>query len=246
MNYITAVLLGDLLFLFGNLAHDFTHSTMLCRIIAIVLHYLFLTRFIWTNLLSFNICKGIYKVSKMTIADPNDRLWRSLAAYMVIGWTSSLLVLLITVAVNFALPGAVEYGMNGRCWITQPLALGIAFILPLALCLFSNVIFFIISISLLLQAMHNKTVNKKERGHVFKNFRVVVAIFMITGLTWLFGFLPLMDDSLSWSWYPFIIFNTTQGLSIAIAYLCTKKVARLYKKRLTKWATFHMFSVHKN
>ena len=234
MNYTTAVLLGDVFFLFGNLAYYYTQSTILCSVMAIVLHYLFLTRFVWTNLLSFNICKGFYNVSKMIIADPNERLWGRLAAYVVIGWAPSLLVLLITVAVNFAQPGTVGYGMNGRCWITEPIALGIAFILPLALSLFFNIILFIISLSLLLQSMHNKTVDKKKRGHVFKNFRVIVAIFIITGLTWVFGFLPLMDNSLSWSWYLFIVFNTTQGLSIAIAYLCTKKVARLYKKKLIK------------
>ena len=150
MNYTTAVLLGDVFFLFGNLAYYYTQSTILCSVMAIVLHYLFLTRFVWTNLLSFNICKGFYNVSKMIIADPNERLWGRLAAYVVIGWVPSFLVLLITVAVNFAQPGTVGYGMNGRCWITEPIALGIAFILPLALSLFFNIILFIISISLLL------------------------------------------------------------------------------------------------
>ena len=54
-----------------------------------------------------------------------------------------------------------------------------------------------------------------------------------TGLTWIFGFLALVDPTSS-LWYPFIIFNSTQGFSIFLAFLCTKKIFKLYSGLLRR------------
>ena len=62
-------------------------------------------------------------------------------------------------------------------------------------------------------------------------FRVNVAVFSVTGLTWVFGFVALFAGT-NWAWYPFIIFNSTQGFMIFITFILTKRVLKLYWKFL--------------
>ena len=68
-----------------------------------------------------------------------------------------------------------------------------------------------------------------------RNYRVLTAVFCITGATWVFGFLATIDSALSWAWYLFIIFNTTEAVFLTPAYVCTAKVLRLYRTAFAKW-----------
>ncbi len=62
-------------------------------------------------------------------------------------------------------------------------------------------------------------------------FRVNVAVFSVTGLTWVFGFVALLAGT-NWAWYPYIIINSTQGFMIFITFILTKRVLKLYWKFL--------------
>ncbi|MCG8622573.1 MAG: Mth family G-protein coupled receptor [Proteobacteria bacterium] len=47
----------------------------------------------------------------------------------------------------------------------------------------------------------------------------------------MFGFIALLPQ-LSWAWIPYIIFTSTQGLIIFMAFLYSKRVALLYRSLL--------------
>lgn len=113
----------------------------------------------------------------------------------------------------------------GNCWINHFVSFVLLFLVPLVLSLAINFSMFVIVTGLLYLSSRNKS-KMQQSKHVIL-IRVWLAVFIVTGLTWLFGFLAIPDQT-SWAWYPFIVFNSTQGFSICLAFLFTKKTLKLY------------------
>ena len=232
MNFVLVLLLGDLTFLLGTALYGVTLEDVVCQVVAILLHYLFLARFVWMSLLSLNVARHFYHAERF-IASGERESWPYLILYMAAGWLSPLLVLVVTMPLNYFIPGAVGYGVDGLCWMNQTLAIIVSFIVPLALCiLFTTGAFLFVCI--ILVKLNWSTVTKDKHRTSYRNCRVLVAVFFVTGCMWLFGFLALIDSALSWAWYVFIILNTTQAVFLTLAYTCTAKVLRLYRDALRK------------
>ena len=232
MNFVLVLVLGDLTFLLGTALFAVTLEDVVCQVVAILLHYLFLVRFVWMFLLSLNVARHFYHAAKF-IASGERESWPYLILYMVAGWLSPLLVLVVTVPLNYAISGTVGYGVDGLCWMNQTLAVIVSFIVPLAICiLFATGAFLFVCI--ILVKLNWSPVTKDKHSTSYRNFRVLVAVFFVTGGMWLFGFLALIDSALSWAWYVFIILNTTQAVFLTLAYMCTAKVLRLYWTALRK------------
>ena len=232
MNFVLVLLLGDLTFLLGTALFAVTLEDVVCQVVAILLHYLFLARFVWMSLLSLNVARHFYHAAKF-IASGEKESWPYLILYMAAGWLSPLLVLGVTMPLNYAISGTVGYGVNGLCWMNQTLAIIVSFIVPLAICiLFTTGAFLFVCI--ILVKFHWSTVTKDKHRTSYRNCRVLAAVFFVTGCMWLFGFLAMIDSALSWAWYVFIILNTTQAVFLTLAYMCTAKVLRLYWTALKK------------
>ena len=234
MNFVLVLLLGDLTFLLGTALHAVTLENVVCQVVAILLHYLFLARFVWMSLLSLNVARHFYHAAKFIVSEDREN-WRHLILYMAAGWLSPLLVLIVTVTLNYAISGTVGYGVDGLCWMNERLAIIVSFIVPLIICIIftAGAFVFVCIILVKLHRSDNETKGLKHRSGS-RNCRVLAAVFCITGSMWLFGFLALIDSALSWAWYIFIILNTTQAVFLTLAYVCTAKVLRLYRAALSK------------
>ena len=234
MNFVLVLLLGDLTFLLGTALHAVTLENVVCQVVAILLHYLFLARFVWMSLLSLNVARHFYHAAKFIVSEDREN-WHHLILYMVAGWLSPLLVLVVTVPLNYAISGTVGYGVDGVCWMNERLAIIVTFIVPLIICIIftAGAFVFVCIILVKLRRSDNETKGLKHRTGS-RNCRILAAVFCITGSMWLFGFLALIDSALSWAWYIFIILNTTQAVFLTLAYVCTAKVLRLYRAALSK------------
>ena len=93
MNFVLVLLLGDLTFLLGAAVYGVSLEDVVCQVVAILLHYLFLARFVWMSLLSLNVARHLYHAAKLIINEERES-WRYLILYMAAGWLSPLLVLL--------------------------------------------------------------------------------------------------------------------------------------------------------
>ena len=235
MNFILVLLLGDLTFLLGAAVYGVSLDNVVCQVVAILLHYLFLARFVWMSLLSLNVARHFYHAAKFIINEERES-WCYLVLYMAAGWLSPLLVLIVTVPLNYAVSGTVGYGVDGLCWMNQTLAIIVSFIVPLAICILFTIGAFVFVCIILVKLHRSRSDVTEDVKHKtgFRNCRVLVAVFCVTGGVWLFGFLALIDSALSWAWYIFIILNTTQAVFLTLAYICTAKVLRLYHTALTK------------
>ena len=242
LNLTTVILLGDAVFLLGQIVLSFIFDDIFCQIFAILLHYLFLCRFIWMSVLIWNITIKMHQASKM-IPHSTKAACPHLLYCMLIGWLLPAVIVGVAVTVNYSVPGSVAYGAGGSCWVTEVIALGVSFILPLALCLVFNTVLFTYSVAVIVRISRKGLGKSVDQSQALRNFRAMVTIFSVTGLTWIFGFVPLIDPALFWSWYIFIVLNSTQAVLIFVAYVLKPRVLLLYKKAVISCCKMERYEI---
>ena len=97
----------------------------------------------------------------------------------------------------------------------QGLPFQVAFLAPVMLILVGNSVAFVFIIRSLLTSGSKVTADRKAGG--LRQARRSAAIFVVLGLTWLFGVLAVNDAKLAFQ-YLFCIFNSTQGFLVFIFY----------------------------
>ena len=153
---------------------------------------------------------------------------------------SLLFLLLLTSQLrNLVQYGVLEDGRQGSCWINHFESAIVSFIVPLVVSFLINATLFVMVTTHICLAAHSSL--KIDKGQNIQYFRVNVATFSVTGLTWMFGFIALLAGT-SWAWYPFIILNITQGFVIFVAFILTKRVLKLYWNLLTCRKSIHTSS----
>ena len=232
VNFVFSILLGDVIFLFGGPFFTFISLPNLCVAVGMILHYVYLCRFFWKTVMWSEMVKNTYNIRKLN-KRPHEN-WKLLTLYILLAWLLPLVIVIPTIIVNFTVDSSVNYGIGpgGGCWINQPIALIVTFVIPVGLSIIFNVIAFVIVMVVIgcircrpIASSPGSTERKKK---TWKDFRFALALLTVTGLSWVFGFLALFSSQLSWAWYLFIIFNTTQALTIVVTFLFTKKVFHLY------------------
>ena len=230
------ILLSNLLFLAsGPLTDGFPDSIDLCVAIAILLHLLFLLQFSWMSIMSFEITRTLYLGTRMKLKDTVSYKRWLFVRYLIGGCGVPVLIVVIAVIVNFSTDGLVLYGVYedmrvGSCWINHAESAVIAFVVPLAISIIINMFLFVFATVLLCDASRTQAKLGKKKNVSY--FRVNFAVFSVSGMTWLFGFIAILARS-QWAWYPFIVLNSTQGVTIFIAFVFTKRVFKLYIALLT-------------
>ena len=233
MNLAVAIIVSNLFILIGGPIISSFPGKNLCTSVAIILHMFFLAQFSWMSVMVFEMIRTLRNATKLTPESQHFKT-RLFVAYFVLGWSIPLVITVASIVVNFTtddlvLYGELEDGTQGSCWINHLESAIVAFIVPVALSILFNGVSFVCVSVLLCSAWRTQSKLDNEKHMPF--FRVYIAIFSITGLTWLFGFLAILARSV-WAWYLFIILNSTQGFVIFIMFLFTKKVALLYLELL--------------
>ena len=234
MNLAVAFLVGDLLILIYSVSSSISPfplegtSTM-----AIFLHFFMLSRFSWMSIMSFETCRVFYLAVKLQSDIAKKSKTILLLVYLLIGWCIPLAITTVTIIVNYTTDDLVWYGETsngsaGAPWINQRQSAAVAFLTPAVIALLFNAAAFATAVILLCKAAGSKDNGggKSLKSH-WKYIRISCALFTVMGITWVFGLLALVP-ALSWAWYPFIVFSSSQALWIAIAFLLTTKVIKLY------------------
>ncbi|XP_053205593.1 uncharacterized protein LOC128389960 [Panonychus citri] len=211
-----SLLLAQSLFLFGI---TLTSNPLFCSIIGIGIHYLYLASFFWMNVLSYDIfCT--FSMDLRLVPQGKISSSRQIICYSFYGMFTPLLVILAsTLTDQFARSSifAPNYG-HEICWVSNRLALLVFFAMPVAILLIINAgIFFAFTATRI-----NKIskIGKLARENVAirrKTFIIYTKLFLIMGLTWIFGFIAAYAKN-SFLWSLFIVFNSLQGFYILIAF----------------------------
>ncbi|KJE92667.1 G protein-coupled receptor [Capsaspora owczarzaki ATCC 30864] len=186
-----------------------------CKATGIFLHFFLLCSFCWMLSLGVNLYLGIVRLNTDTYIYYKHML---IASYGV-----PTLIVVITMAVDID-----NYGGTEACWIQDQNALIGAFYVPVLLVIAANIFMFIkIVIAFQRAAKDRRILGAEERN----NLRVLVTIFLMLGITWVFGVLAI-DSATTALQYLFVIFNSFQGFFIFVFYCLNQRVLQAYRATL--------------
>lgn len=232
MGLVICLLIAQILYL---VAFEVNHVPAACKTFAILMHFVFLSSFCWMNVIAFDLWMTF---SQRFLAPRQDRKFQKrFCCYSAYAWGLPFIIVAISICVNFI----TEYGGKfrpgygeGFCWITTNFGLLIFFAGPLALFKLFDFIAFGFTVYYIAVAKRQGALARKGRRTSL--FLINLKLSLTMGLTWVFAFIANFTNN-TVMWYLFIIFNTLQGLFIALSFLCTRKVLSLLKEKKRKIST---------
>ena len=214
-----------------------------CEALAILGHFILLLRLASMSVLAFEILKHFYEALKLK-RDSDDRTWRSLLLYILPQYVVPLAIVGVCVILNYTVDGVVDYGrqFSGLCWITVPTAILCSFVVPSGIMIMFNMFVFIFCLVVTIKIWRSpskfESYGQTPKWLLWRNFRVLFAIFSTSGVTWILNIVVVFDKTFDnttiWLHYISVLFNSMQLVFVAIAYICTKRVADLYKGFFTR------------
>ncbi|EDO39172.1 predicted protein [Nematostella vectensis] len=224
MNLATSLLAAHMLWLAGS-GQTEDHSA--CQIIAIALHYSFLSSFTWMSVIAFDTWRAF---SRKTRRHNNVINWKRVGRVIALGWLPPLGFVILCVALDQSGTVTIDYGGAKGCWINNKWSNIFFFAVPVLGLLIWNIVFFVLTVVAIRKVMKQSSMAQDESN---RNDLVIYAkIASLMGFTWLFGFLaPFTTYFLM---FPFVICNSLQGVFIAVAFLMNGKVKKLYCNLMKK------------
>ncbi|XP_078592868.1 adhesion G protein-coupled receptor L2-like isoform X3 [Branchiostoma floridae x Branchiostoma japonicum] len=206
-NLCFCLLAAEVVFL---VAVEKTQNVIVCDVIAIVLHYLFLAVFTWMCVEGVELYVLLVKVFNLKK--------KRLIYYYLIGYVTPAIVVGISVAVNY-IYGHVHstdlngYGTETYCWLSVENYFIWSFVGPVLLIILVNIGFMVMTLKVIFSQKSNKQGEKSEQGKLKFWIRVSAALLCVMGVTWVFGVLYISRETLVFA-YVFTIINSFQGLFI--------------------------------
>lgn len=215
-NLALALLCSMVIFLAGM---ERTESYYGCITVAALMHYFLLVSFMWMLVEGFLQYLRFVRVLGTYV--PRFMLKASIPA-----WGLPLIPVVTVLAVDYDL----YRGGNYYCWMS-PTPFYYAFLLPVAMIIIVNCIVFALVLKNLLNRPKGLQSNQSESKQAMMNLRAAVSIFILLGLTWIFGILAIEDARIVFS-YIFTILTTFQGFFIFILFVAREKQFRSYWGKL--------------
>ncbi|XP_045197991.2 uncharacterized protein LOC123552405 [Mercenaria mercenaria] len=213
----------------------------LCTILGVLVHYFFLAAFCWMNVIAFDLWMTFS--NRFLASGPENKGRKRFAIYSFYAWLLPVAIVCTAVILDFINIDETfqsfkpEYGKR-VCWLSSRYSLLLFFAGPLALCKLFDIVSFISTAIHISRAKKQGAIATRNKSTC--SFLINIKLSLIMGLTWVFAFVANVTNE-TIVWYLFIIFNSLQGLFIAICFLCTKKVCHLmrdkYKKITIKYAS---------
>ncbi|XP_063000143.1 adhesion G-protein coupled receptor D1 isoform X2 [Elgaria multicarinata webbii] len=219
-NLSFAILVAQILLL---ISFQFDPGMVPCKILAILLHFFFLSAFAWMLVEGFHLYSMVIKVFG---SEESKHLY-----YYGIGWGCPLLICIISVTSDVD-----SYGEESNCWLSLENGAIWAFVAP---ALFVIVVNICILVAVTRVISRISADNYKVRGdaNVFKLTAKAVAVLLpILGSSWIFGILAVNVQALVFQ-YMFAIFNSLQGFFIFLFHcLLNSEVRAAFKHKTKVWS----------
>jgi len=209
---VAALFLAQLLFLFGI---DRTSNLLICRLIAIGLHYLFLVAFTLMGMEGFILYTMLVKVYKR-----NDGI--GFKKLLFACWVIPVVVVGTTASV-----GLNAYANEKYCWINQTRGFIWSFVGPVIFIIAFNSVIFGLAVKIMNRKSKRRDLLREEIWYWMKCLSMLVTVL---GLAWLIGIFYIDHSSIIVA-YIFSIINASQGLAIFV-FLCVldQRMQELYCK----------------
>uniref|UniRef100_A0A0R3S2V2 Adhesion G protein-coupled receptor L3 n=1 Tax=Elaeophora elaphi TaxID=1147741 RepID=A0A0R3S2V2_9BILA len=224
-NLCFSLLVAETVFLAGIWQ---TQNSLCCGIIAGLLHYFFLAAFSWMLLEGFELYFMLVEVFQ---SKDSKRSYSLLFGY---GFPLSVVI----VSMWF---DRFSYGTERYCWLRSDNYFILAFVGPVAIILLCNTVFLVMTLFIVCSHSSIGYAPCKQDRDALKNVRNwlkgSVALVIILGLTWTFGFLWIDEQSIIMA-YAFTIMNSLQGLFIFLFHVVFNDRLRKDYRKWVKHASW--------
>ncbi|XP_029453376.1 LOW QUALITY PROTEIN: cadherin EGF LAG seven-pass G-type receptor 3 [Rhinatrema bivittatum] len=193
INIAVALFLSELVFLLGI---NRTENQFLCTVIAILLHYFFLSTFAWLFVEGLHIYRMHTEVRNVNVG--------AMRFYYGIGWGVPAIVTGLAVGLD-----PEGYGNPDFCWISVHEKLVGSFAGPIAVVIVMNGVMFLM-LAKMLCSPGQKEAKKKS---ILMTLRSSFVLLLFISTTWLFGLLAVNNSVLVFH-YLYTILCSLQGLAV--------------------------------
>ena len=182
MNFLVALFFGQILLQY--VGYQMSAWYLPCIVVAALSHFFFLASFVWTTVLAWDLSRSFSSSSMRSLATKSFR--RRMISYLLVGWGVPLAFVSITLILQFSnlqTVVLVEYG-GPACWFTDRLASIAVFFAPISLCLFMNVILFMVTVHGVHSTKKMTSILKEGQESSFKQqiieLRIYIKVSIIT------------------------------------------------------------------
>ncbi|XP_053055503.1 cadherin EGF LAG seven-pass G-type receptor 1 isoform X3 [Acinonyx jubatus] len=217
-NLIGALFFSQLVFVIGITQ---TGNPFLCTVIAIVLHYVYMSTFAWTFVESLHVYHMLTEVRNID-AGP-------MRFYYVVGWGIPAIITGLAVGLD-----PQGYGNPDFCWLSLRDTLIWSFAGPIGTVIIVNTVIFVLSAKVACQRKHHYY----ERKGVISLLRTAFLLLLLTSATWLLGLLAVNSDALTFH-YLFAVFSCLQGLFVLLFHCVLNREVRKHLKGVLAGKKLH-------
>ncbi|XP_076067820.1 uncharacterized protein LOC143040596 isoform X2 [Oratosquilla oratoria] len=204
---------------------DQVWNSILCRGVAVALHYFILASFGWM------LAEAVHQYLKF-VKVVGTYIPRFIWKASVCAWGLPVVPILVLLVYDSELYDSdLEEGKK-ICWMSAT-GFKYAFLPILALTMGINMIFFMLILHGAMCGRERINSTLPERELLLNQLSMAVCVFILLGFTWIFGILAIKDARIVFS-YLFCIFNTLQGFFIFIFHVARERNAnRLWRDFLS-------------
>ncbi|NXX94582.1 AGRD1 protein, partial [Centropus bengalensis] len=219
-NLSFAVLVAQILLL---TSFQFSPGTVPCKILAILLHFFFLSAFAWMLVEGFHLYSMVIKVFG---SEESKHLY-----YYGIGWGCPLVICVIS-----ATSSLDSYGESGNCWLSLENGAIWAFVAPALFVILVN-IGILIAVTRVISRISADNYKVHGDANAFKLTAKAVAVLLpILGSSWIFGILAVNAHALVFQ-YIFAVFNSLQGFFMFLFHcLLNSEIRAAFKHKTKVWS----------
>ncbi|XP_037703253.1 cadherin EGF LAG seven-pass G-type receptor 1 [Choloepus didactylus] len=215
---VVALFFSQLVFVVGI---NRTENPFLCTVIAIALHYVYLSAFAWAFVESLHVHRMLTEVRNIDSGP--------MRFYYVVGW--GLPAVITGLAVGLDPQG---YGNPDFCWLSLRDTLIWSLAGPVGTVIIVNTVIFILSAKVSCQRKHHYY----ERKRVVALLRTSFLLLLLVGATWLLGLLAVNSDTLAFH-YLFAVLSCLQGLSVLLFHCVLNRDVRKHLKGVLAGKKLH-------
>ncbi|XP_028313815.1 adhesion G-protein coupled receptor D1 isoform X2 [Gouania willdenowi] len=219
-NLSFAILVAEILLL---ISARFDPGTLPCKIMAVLLHFFFLSAFAWMLVEGLHLYSMVVKVFG---SEGSKHFY-----YYGIGWGSPLVI--CVVSMTSALD---SYGESDNCWLSLKKGAIWAFVAPALFVIVVN-IGILISVTRIISRISGENYKIHGDANAVKLTAKAVAVLLpILGISWIFGVLAVNTHSLPFL-YIFAVFNSLQGFFVFLFHcLLNSEVRAAFKHKTKVWS----------
>ncbi|CAK6950362.1 adhesion G-protein coupled receptor D1 isoform X1 [Scomber scombrus] len=219
-NLSFAILVAEILLL---ISARFSPGTLPCKVMAVLLHFFFLSAFAWMLVEGLHLYSMVVKVFG---SEGSKHFY-----YYGIGWGSPLVI--CVVSMTSALD---SYGEVDNCWLSLKNGAIWAFVAPALFVIVVN-IGILISVTRIISRISGENYKVHGDANAVKlTVKAVAVLLPILGISWIFGVLAFNTHSLPFL-YIFAVFNSLQGFFVFLFHcLLNSEVRAAFKHKTKVWS----------